>query len=179
MDLGFSAEEIAFRDEVRDVRRQEPARLDPRQARRRAATPARTTSSPGRASSPPRAGRCRIGRSNGAARAGARSSCSIFNDEIQRGHAPESLAFGTSMVGPVIYTFGSQAQKERFLPRIADLATGGARAFPSRARDRTSRACAPAPSATAIAGSSTARRPGRRSRNTPTGFSCSRAPTRA
>ena len=45
----------------------------------------------------------------------------IFNDEIQRGHAPESLAFGTSMVGPVIYTFGSQAQKERFLPRIVDL----------------------------------------------------------
>ncbi len=46
---------------------------------------------------------------------------SIFQDEIQRGHAPESLAFGTSMVGPVIYTFGSQAQKERFLPRILDL----------------------------------------------------------
>ena len=46
---------------------------------------------------------------------------SIFTDEIQRGHAPESLAFGTSMVGPVIATFGSQAQKERFLPRILDL----------------------------------------------------------
>ena len=46
---------------------------------------------------------------------------SIFNDEIQRGDAPDFLAFGTSMVGPVIYTFGSQAQKERFLPRIADL----------------------------------------------------------
>jgi pimeloyl-CoA dehydrogenase large subunit len=45
----------------------------------------------------------------------------IFNDELQRGNAPEALAFGTSMVGPVIYTFGSQAQKERFLPRIVDL----------------------------------------------------------
>ncbi|HEY1944165.1 MAG TPA: pimeloyl-CoA dehydrogenase large subunit [Roseiarcus sp.] len=45
----------------------------------------------------------------------------IFNDELQRANAPESLAFGTSMVGPVIYTFGSQAQKERFLPRIVDL----------------------------------------------------------
>jgi pimeloyl-CoA dehydrogenase large subunit len=45
----------------------------------------------------------------------------IFNDELQKANAPESLAFGTSMVGPVIYTFGSQAQKERFLPRIADL----------------------------------------------------------
>jgi len=45
----------------------------------------------------------------------------IFNDELQRANAPESLAFGTSMVGPVIYTFGSQAQKERFLPHIVDL----------------------------------------------------------
>ena len=46
---------------------------------------------------------------------------SIFLDEMQRGNAPESIAFGVNMVGPVIYTFGSQAQKERFLPRIVDL----------------------------------------------------------
>ena len=45
----------------------------------------------------------------------------IFLDEIQRGNAPEAIAFGVNMVGPVIYTFGSQAQKERFLPRIVDL----------------------------------------------------------
>jgi pimeloyl-CoA dehydrogenase large subunit len=45
----------------------------------------------------------------------------IFRDEIQQAPAPEPLAFGASMVGPVIYTFGSQAQKERFLPRIANL----------------------------------------------------------
>lgn len=45
----------------------------------------------------------------------------IFRDEIQQFPAPETLSFGTSMVGPVIYTFGSQAQKERFLPRIATL----------------------------------------------------------
>jgi pimeloyl-CoA dehydrogenase large subunit len=46
---------------------------------------------------------------------------SIFLDEIQRGNAPEAVAFGVNMVGPVIYTFGSQAQKERFLPPIVDL----------------------------------------------------------
>jgi pimeloyl-CoA dehydrogenase large subunit len=46
---------------------------------------------------------------------------SIFLDETQRGAAPEAIAFGVNMVGPVIYTFGSQAQKERFLPRILDL----------------------------------------------------------
>ena len=45
----------------------------------------------------------------------------IFRDEIQQFPAPETLSFGTSMVGPVIYTFGSEAQKARFLPRIADL----------------------------------------------------------
>ncbi|MGO9423044.1 acyl-CoA dehydrogenase family protein [Roseiarcus sp.] len=46
---------------------------------------------------------------------------SIFLDEVQRGNAPEAIAFGVNMVGPVIYTFGSRAQKERFLPRILDL----------------------------------------------------------
>ena len=45
----------------------------------------------------------------------------IFNEELQSYPAPQPLAFGVSMVGPVIYTFGSQAQKERFLPRIVDL----------------------------------------------------------
>jgi pimeloyl-CoA dehydrogenase large subunit len=46
---------------------------------------------------------------------------SIFLDETQRGNAPEPVAFGVNMVGPVIYTFGSEAQKQRFLPRIIDL----------------------------------------------------------
>jgi pimeloyl-CoA dehydrogenase large subunit len=45
----------------------------------------------------------------------------IFLDESQRANAPEAIAFGVNMVGPVIYTFGSQEQKERFLPRIVDL----------------------------------------------------------
>jgi pimeloyl-CoA dehydrogenase large subunit len=45
----------------------------------------------------------------------------IFNDELQKANAPEMLPFGASMVGPVIYTFGSQAQKKRFLPPIVDL----------------------------------------------------------
>src|SRR5471032_946503 len=45
----------------------------------------------------------------------------IFNDELQQASEPEPLAFGTSMVGPVIASFGSEAQKRRFLPRIANL----------------------------------------------------------
>jgi len=45
----------------------------------------------------------------------------IFRDEMQQTPAPEPLAFGTYMVGPVIATFGSDPQKQRFLPRIANL----------------------------------------------------------
>ncbi|MBC7576061.1 pimeloyl-CoA dehydrogenase large subunit [Tardiphaga sp.] len=45
----------------------------------------------------------------------------IFNEELQLAPAPAPLAFGVSMVGPVIYTFGSEAQKKRFLPRIASV----------------------------------------------------------
>ncbi|MCV0395521.1 MAG: pimeloyl-CoA dehydrogenase large subunit [Rhizobiaceae bacterium] len=45
----------------------------------------------------------------------------IFLEETQKWPAPQPLAFGVNMVGPVIYTFGNEAQKERFLPRIANL----------------------------------------------------------
>jgi pimeloyl-CoA dehydrogenase large subunit len=45
----------------------------------------------------------------------------IFQDECQQAPAPQALAFGVNMVGPVIYTFGSEEQKRRFLPRIANL----------------------------------------------------------
>jgi pimeloyl-CoA dehydrogenase large subunit len=45
----------------------------------------------------------------------------IFGDELQQAPAPAPLAFGVSMVGPVIIQFGTDAQKRRFLPRIANL----------------------------------------------------------
>jgi pimeloyl-CoA dehydrogenase large subunit len=45
----------------------------------------------------------------------------IFLDELQQAPAPSPLPFGVSMVGPVIYTFGSDAQKKEFLPRIVNL----------------------------------------------------------
>ena len=43
-----------------------------------------------------------------------------FIYESERGLAgvPDVLPFGLKMVGPVIYTFGTQGQKERFLPKI-------------------------------------------------------------
>jgi pimeloyl-CoA dehydrogenase large subunit len=45
----------------------------------------------------------------------------IFREELQKTPAPEPLGFGVNMVGPVIYTFGNEEQKQRFLPRIANL----------------------------------------------------------
>ncbi|MDO7836389.1 acyl-CoA dehydrogenase family protein [Sphingobium sp. HBC34] len=42
----------------------------------------------------------------------------VFQDELTRAFAPDTCWGGTHMCGPVIYTFGSEAQKERFLPAI-------------------------------------------------------------
>jgi alkylation response protein AidB-like acyl-CoA dehydrogenase len=42
----------------------------------------------------------------------------IWGEENARVDAMMPLPFGTAMVGPVIYTFGSEEQKERYLPKI-------------------------------------------------------------
>ncbi|WP_369135257.1 acyl-CoA dehydrogenase family protein [Modestobacter sp. I12A-02662] len=45
----------------------------------------------------------------------------IWHEEMMAACVPPPLAFNTTMVGPVIATFGSQEQKERFLPPTANL----------------------------------------------------------
>jgi alkylation response protein AidB-like acyl-CoA dehydrogenase len=42
----------------------------------------------------------------------------IFEQETSRAGTLPPLPFGVTMVGPVIYTFGGDQQKKRFLPRI-------------------------------------------------------------
>ncbi|WP_068297768.1 acyl-CoA dehydrogenase family protein [Pararhodobacter sp. CCB-MM2] len=42
----------------------------------------------------------------------------LFTLECGLGSAPKVPAFGTKMIGPVLYTFGSKAQKDFYLPRI-------------------------------------------------------------
>jgi alkylation response protein AidB-like acyl-CoA dehydrogenase len=42
----------------------------------------------------------------------------IFANEMAAANAPEMIPFGVKMVGPVIYTFGNEEQKARFLPDI-------------------------------------------------------------
>ncbi|MCC2600950.1 acyl-CoA dehydrogenase family protein [Sphingopyxis yananensis] len=42
----------------------------------------------------------------------------IFSEETARAECVKLMPFGLTMVGPVIYTFGTPEQKARFLPRI-------------------------------------------------------------
>ncbi|MEO5641396.1 MAG: acyl-CoA dehydrogenase family protein [Sphingomicrobium sp.] len=42
----------------------------------------------------------------------------VFEEELNNAYAPEMSWAGSHMVGPVIYTFGSEAQKAKFLPPI-------------------------------------------------------------
>ncbi len=45
----------------------------------------------------------------------------LYQDELQQAGVPAPLAFNVSMVGPVIAQFGSPEQKQKFLPRCANL----------------------------------------------------------
>ncbi len=45
----------------------------------------------------------------------------FYQDEMQLASVPSPLPFNVSMVGPVIATFGNEAQKRAFLPKIANL----------------------------------------------------------
>lgn len=47
----------------------------------------------------------------------------IFLEELLSFPTPEPLSFNINMIGPVIYTFGNQAQKDYWLPRIRNLDT--------------------------------------------------------
>ena len=45
----------------------------------------------------------------------------IYNEELQLAPAPQPLAFNVSMLGPVLYNVASEEQKKYYLPRIANL----------------------------------------------------------
>ena len=53
----------------------------------------------------------------------------LWHEEMQRAGVPIPLAFNASMIGPVIAHFGTQAQKERFLPATANLDIWWAQGF--------------------------------------------------
>jgi pimeloyl-CoA dehydrogenase large subunit len=120
MDLNLTAEEVAFRDEVRAfiarelspethrklIEWRELAKRDYVDWQRKLnargwAVPAWPVEHGGRGWSPMQE--------------------YLFQTEIEQAPAPSTLAFNTSMVGPVIATFGSPAQKAKFLPATANL----------------------------------------------------------
>ena len=120
MDLSFSPEERAFRDEMRRFFRNEiPAEIRNRAARgehvskQDLVTVQRAMNAAG------------IAVPHWPAEWGGRDWTSIQSyiwlEEMQLAAVPAPLAFNTSMVGPVIAQFGSQAQMERFLPPTANL----------------------------------------------------------
>jgi pimeloyl-CoA dehydrogenase large subunit len=45
----------------------------------------------------------------------------LFMDEMQQAPAPPPLQFGVNMLGPVLIAFGNEKQKRHFLPRIANI----------------------------------------------------------
>ncbi|QIK75427.1 acyl-CoA dehydrogenase family protein [Nocardioides piscis] len=53
----------------------------------------------------------------------------LWHEEMQRAGVPAPLAFNASMIGPVLAQFGSQEQKERFLPATANLDIWWAQGF--------------------------------------------------
>ena len=53
----------------------------------------------------------------------------IFDEELERAGVPTVTPMGVVYVGPVIYTFGSEAQKERWLPGIRDGSVGWAQGY--------------------------------------------------
>lgn len=53
----------------------------------------------------------------------------VFNEELYAADAPEFDWGGTHMLGPVLYTFGSQYLRDRFLPMIREGATYWAQGF--------------------------------------------------
>ena len=120
MDLRFTEEETAFRDEVRRVFREEiPAEI------RRKVSEGRPLAKQDYITSQ------RILNARGWAvphwprEWGGRDWSAIqryiFTEELLLAAVPLPLQFNCYMVGPVIAAFGSQAQKERHLPRIANL----------------------------------------------------------
>lgn len=120
MDLAFSPNEIGFRDELREFfRREIPQKI--REKVSAGAALARDDISTSH----------RILNGHGLAvphwpaEWGGRDWSAvkryIFIEELQRAAVPLPLQFNCYMVGPVIAQFGSQAQKERFLPRAANL----------------------------------------------------------
>ena len=119
MDLAFTAEELAFRDEARKFFRSEiPQSIRDKVAegegltRDDMITSQRILNARGWATP------------NWPVQWGGQSWSPVqvymYQDEMQQAHAPSPIGFNVTMVGPVIAQFGNDAQKQYFLPKTAN-----------------------------------------------------------
>ncbi len=77
----------------------------------------------------------------------------VFQIEYARADAPYRATIqGQDLLGPMLLTFATDAQKARFLPKIAAVEEMWGQGFSEPGRVRTSRACAPRPCSTATSG---------------------------
>ena len=124
-----------------------------------------------------RAGWPRVGRLSTVARTGVSRQHFIFNAERGKAGAPAPIPFGVTMVAPVIYTYGTEEQKARFLPRILNSDDWWCQGYsePGAGSDLASLQC----KASGMATNTwlTAARSGPLSPRLPTGFSAWCAPT--
>jgi pimeloyl-CoA dehydrogenase large subunit len=120
MDLRFTDEEIAFRQEVRDfIAKELPAETRERMIAGRSPTKQqvvdwqRKLNARGWAAPewPKEAG----------GPGWTLAQRYIFREELQQAPAPSPLGFNINMCGPVIIEFGTEEQKRRFLPRMLNL----------------------------------------------------------
>jgi pimeloyl-CoA dehydrogenase large subunit len=120
MDLNFTPEELAFRDECRRFFRQEFPEAIRRKVldgqhltREEIVTSHRLLNARGWATV------------NWPKEWGGQDWSPVqlyfYQDEMQQAGVPSPLGFNTSMVGPVIAQFGNQAMKQRFLAKTANL----------------------------------------------------------
>jgi alkylation response protein AidB-like acyl-CoA dehydrogenase len=128
MDLSFSPEEIAFREEVRAFLAEAlPAEIRRKMEQGRALTRdevvdwqrrlnARGWATPGWPKEWGGPGWTPVQKH-------------IFLDELHQAPAPEPLSFNVAMLGPVLITFGTDEQKRRLLPRAANLDDWWAQGF--------------------------------------------------
>ena len=120
MDLGFSAEERTFREEMRHFFRTDiPAEIRSRAGK------GEHVSKQDLVTTQQAMNKAGLAVPHWPAAWGGKDWTSvqsyIWLDEMQTASVPAPLAFNTSMVGPVIAEFGSEAQKQKFLPATANL----------------------------------------------------------
>ena len=119
MDLSFSKDELAFRDEVRDFiaknlteDAKRGQRLSP------SAIPEKPVFESWHAALYKRGWVAPYWPKEYGGAGWSPAQRYIFESELSRAGAPRLLPFGIHMVGPVIIKFGTQVQKDYYLPRI-------------------------------------------------------------